>query len=157
MASDSSFMYADSGAGHGNYYRPIIAGTYSVTYSCSGCVSKTVDDIIVVNGEATIVDVELNCGTTGTTDKYQKTSDQISIIPNIRGIRVNFGTLKSIVKAYVYDMTGKMVKTLPLQTGSNNIIWNGLSNNNKKVSSGCYVLQVQTNDKKFSLPFALSN
>ncbi len=157
VESDSSFVYADSAGGHGNYYRPIIEGTYSVTYSCTGCTPKKVDNITVVNGQATIVNVELDCGSTGTNDTYQKMSDQISIISNTRGIRVNFGALKGIVKAYVYDVTGRLIKTLPLQAGSNNILWNGLSNNSKKAGSGCYVLQVQTGDKKFSQPFVLSN
>ena len=67
---DSSFMYADADASdpndplHGNYYRPIEEGTYDVTYSCPGCESKTVEDIVVKNGEATIVNVELDCGST---------------------------------------------------------------------------------------------
>ena len=58
---DSSWVYSDSA--NGDYYRPIIAGTYNVTFSCDGYVSKTISDVIVTNNNATVLDVELSTGT----------------------------------------------------------------------------------------------
>ena len=45
----------------GDYHRPILAGTYNVTYACSGYYPQTIS-VTVVNGEAVIQDVQLEAG-----------------------------------------------------------------------------------------------
>ena len=54
---DSSQVYTDPDVG--DYHRMIEAGTYSVEFSASGYVTKTVSGITVTDGAVTIVDVEL--------------------------------------------------------------------------------------------------
>ena len=44
---------------YGDYYRPIAAGTWTVTYSCPGYQTKTISNIVVTNGAATYLDVQL--------------------------------------------------------------------------------------------------
>ncbi len=44
----------------GNYHRPIYQGTYNVTYSAPGYQSRTINNITVTNGSATVVNVSLN-------------------------------------------------------------------------------------------------
>ncbi len=154
---DSSWVYADSSGGHGNYYRPIYQGNYDVTFSCEGCDPKTVDNISVQNGKATIVNVELDCGSTDIINNFHNVNTQISIVSFGRGIKINCGNLKGIVNAAVYDMNGKLVKTLPIKNGVGTLVWNGLNNGSQPVSSGCYIFQIQAADKKISQSFVLSN
>jgi len=150
---DSSFIYADSSGGHGNYYRPIIAGTYSVTYSCDGCQPKTVTDIQVKNGEATIVNVELDCGPTDAKINKKILKDHISIISHNNGISININNITTAGKAAIYDIKGKLIKNISVNPGTNNIMWNGLNNNAQKVGPGYYIFEIQISDKKVSLPF----
>lgn len=56
--ADSSFVYSNPVVG--NYHRYLINGTYSITYSAPGYISKTVNNVILTNGNATIVDVQLS-------------------------------------------------------------------------------------------------
>ncbi len=43
----------------GNYHRPILAGTYNVTYSAAGYVSQTINGITVTNGNTVIQNITL--------------------------------------------------------------------------------------------------
>lgn len=72
--SDSSFVYSNPIVG--NYHRYLSNGTYSITYSSPGYVSKTVNNIVLANGIATTVDVQLLkatpvSGFTTSIDEYQ--------------------------------------------------------------------------------------
>ncbi len=55
---DSSHVY--SSLPIGNYHRPIIAGTYSITYSAVGYQSQTVTGITVANKSTIVQDIQLN-------------------------------------------------------------------------------------------------
>ena len=154
---DSSFMYADSGGGHGNYYRPIYQGTYDVTYSCPGCESKTIEDISVTNGEATIVNVELDCGSTFVDAPQEIKKPDMLILPFKHGIKIYFKDLMHFGRAAIYDVNGKLIKTLSIEPGKKSILWDGISDNSGKASSGCYILQVKTGNKAFSQSFVLAN
>ena len=54
---DSSHVYSTSSIG--DYHRPIYQGTYSVTFSASGYVSKTINNVVVTDMNSTRVDVAL--------------------------------------------------------------------------------------------------
>ena len=157
---DSSFVYADSSGGHGNYYRPIINGTYDVTYSCPGCESKTVQNIQVENHKATVVNVQLDCGTTESSYNSQNASaPSISIVPFQGGIKINCVNTEGIIKAAVYNVQGKLINTLIVKPRmeSKNIVWDGFNNNAKKVGNGCYVLHIQSREGIFVKSFMISN
>lgn len=155
--SDSSWMYADRIDGLGDYYRPIYAGTYDVTYSCKDCESKTVRNIRVENGKATVVNVELDCGGTSIELDRQTVKRPISIMPYNKGIRISWGDLKGRIKTAIYDMNGKLVKILHLRTGQkgNITVWDGTGNSGAKVSAGCYVVHVKTAEGNFTRPFTI--
>lgn len=57
QANDSSHVYSSLPVG--NYHRPIIAGTYSITFSATGYQSQTITGIAVTNKNTTIRDVQL--------------------------------------------------------------------------------------------------
>ncbi|HOV11804.1 MAG TPA: M14 family zinc carboxypeptidase [Bacteroidales bacterium] len=57
QVNDSSQVY--SALPVGNYHKYMIAGTYSITYSAPGYTSKTVNNVVLANGSATVVNVTL--------------------------------------------------------------------------------------------------
>jgi len=57
QVDDSSQVY--SSLPLGNYYKYMIAGTYSFTFSAPGYTSKTVTGVTVTNGAATLLNVQL--------------------------------------------------------------------------------------------------
>ena len=58
---DSSWVY--SSLPIGNYYRPIYAGTYEITYSAQGYFPKTKSNVIAFNRNTTYVHIQLAPGT----------------------------------------------------------------------------------------------
>lgn len=61
-----------SSALHGEYYRILLPGTYSLTFSSPGYVSQTVNNINVVGGTPTVLDIQLSPAPRG----------EISLIPD---------------------------------------------------------------------------
>ncbi len=57
QTNDSSHVY--SALPVGNYHKYMIAGTYSITYSAPGYTSKTINNVALANGSATVVNVTL--------------------------------------------------------------------------------------------------
>jgi hypothetical protein len=55
---DSSHVYSSLPVG--NYHRPIHQGTYNVTFSAPGYISQTINGIVVTNGTASVVNVNLS-------------------------------------------------------------------------------------------------
>ncbi|HNX07921.1 MAG TPA: M14 family zinc carboxypeptidase [Bacteroidales bacterium] len=58
QADDSSQVY--SALPVGNYHKYMNAGTYSITYSAPGYLSKTINNMVLINGQASTVDVALS-------------------------------------------------------------------------------------------------
>ena len=97
--NDSSWVF--SHLPHGDYYRTIYEGTYDVTFSCDGYYPKTITGVEVKNNEATILNVKLRKIQTG-------------IIPEINTLKgISFNNWERVKKIEIYNLTGKMVKTLP--------------------------------------------
>ncbi|MEI6765780.1 MAG: M14 family zinc carboxypeptidase [Bacteroidota bacterium] len=86
VITDSSFVY--SALPVGNYHRPLINGTYSLTYSAPGYQSKTITGIVVNNGSATIRNIVLRPTSLPNADF---TSDVVNTCSGI----VNFTNLSS--------------------------------------------------------------
>lgn len=57
QANDSSHVY--SALPVGNYHKYMNSGTYSLTFSAPGYTSKTVNNVVLVNGTATYINVSL--------------------------------------------------------------------------------------------------
>jgi PKD repeat protein len=88
--TDSSFVYSNPIVG--NYHRYMINGTYSITYSAPGYVSKTVNNIVLANGSATTVNVQLS-----------KAKPVSGFTNSINGFQVNFTNTSSGATSYHWD------------------------------------------------------
>lgn len=150
---DSSFVYSDSSGKHGNYYRPIYAGTYDVTFSCEWYQPITIENVVVRNNEATIVDVEFYPTVINNTD-LTSGKNHVSIVPFSKGVKIVFSGSKNNIKAGIYDINGRLVKRLTKR--QQEVVWNGLDNSGQSVSIGCYIFQVDLGDKTLAKRFILS-
>ncbi len=151
--TDSSWVHAD--LPHGNYYRPIYAGTYSVEFSHDSCESKTVNNIRVRNGQATIVDVELNCDFVGVENRLKNLAKEVTVIPLGNMIKINWQNLNRGVNVAIFDMHGRMVRHLDTKSmlKTQSLFWDGKNMYGRRVSSGCYVIHINTEQGKFTKPF----
>ena len=64
----------------------------------------------------------------------------------------------SDVSLYIYDMQGRVVKTLVsnnLDAGSHSIVWNGLNDNGVQVSSGMYLVRMEANGQAYQQAITL--
>lgn len=80
IEEDNSYVF--SREDFGNYYRPLKAGTYSVTFSAEGYGPQTFTDVVIQNNQATELNVQLQAGF------YANFSADITRIPE--GGTVNF-------------------------------------------------------------------
>lgn len=151
VASDSTQMYGD--LPHGNYYRPIVAGTWNVTYSCPGCTSKTVSGIVVQNSRATIVNVKLHCTPTAVEPVWKQQNNTFSITAVNGSISINCGALRGVIRVGIYDIQGKLVQamTVPAREKNMTVTWNA-----PRTGTGCYVARVESSEGNFQKPFILS-
>lgn len=153
---DSSHVYAD--LPHGNYYRPIIAGTYSITFSCKDYFPRTISGMQVKNNAATILDVKLLSSITGNKPFSQNLGQNISINVQKRGAIIYLHQAQDISTIAIYALNGTVVKTFSHSPGTPNsrIFWNGLSNSGNKVSPGYYIVKLENNQQTYTKPIILS-
>lgn len=147
----NSHVYSD--LPHGNFHRPIAKGTYSLTFSCDGCEDKTINNVVVNNGKATIVNAELTCDVTANNYKMQNIHSQFAIIPHKNGLTINFSKPITVFKASLYDMQGKRISDLFFHNTTQRAIpnWQGtFKQGHHNLKSGCYVLNLITSYGKVS-------
>ena len=152
---DSSWVY--SHLPHGDYYRPIFEGSYDITFSSEGYIPKTVTGVQVKNNEAVVLDVELVKDVTGII--YKNKTPKLTINVCSSQVKISFNNnLNSYLQLLIFDVSGRLVKTLHSGRGAGNcvITWNGVDNNNSTVSSGCYIVQVKAKGNSYSKNFMFS-
>lgn len=96
----------------GNYHRPIASGSFSVTYSSPGYVSKTLS-LDVNECESLVQDVQLVPVGYGVDNPL---ANAIQLYPNPSNgqIFIN-GNQLAMEKISIYDVCGKMVKSIPAE------------------------------------------
>ena len=124
----------------GKYYRPIKAGTYTVTYSADGYVSKTIQ-VTTTDGTAQQIDVQLVPeGYVPDSGEAVElfASHQLLVYPdpvgNVMHIRAD-GQWQN-AEAMVYDATGRQVMNFNL-AGENTSV------DVSKLAKGTYFVQVR--------------
>jgi hypothetical protein len=132
---DSSWVY--SHLPHGDYYRPIYAGTYSVRFSAAGYVPEIVENVTVTNRQATVLNVKLVPEGVGGIENNQ-VSRQISIYPNpAQGNILHYESTVRVTSISILDLTGKEIKRTDVD-GMNREIEVG------SLESGMYFVRFET-------------
>lgn len=113
--TDTSWIFSDSICG--DYHRMINQGSYSIKFSAPNYYEKTVSGIQVTNDSTTILNVVLRSNVTSLNrndeiindfELFQNYPNPFNPVTNIK-----FRIFKSdFVKINIYDLTGKMIKSL---------------------------------------------
>ena len=103
---DNSQVYSSLPVG--NYNRLIYEGGYSVTYSAEGYISKVINDINVVNENATFVNVQLSPIVEGLTEE-ELLAEKILIYPNPVKDQVNILLPEKVNEISISNISGQTV------------------------------------------------
>ena len=138
---DSSHVY--SNLPFGNYYRHLFAGNYSVTFSTSGYIPKTVY-VNIINKTSLVKDIQLVA--IGTDIESNNSDNLFTIYPNPANqkCRIQVNSIK-IDEILVYDIWGKLIfqkhltnmeQSFDLNTScfANGLYYLVLTNNNEKIN-----------------------
>jgi hypothetical protein len=141
---DSSHIYAI--LPHGDYYRPIFQGSYSVEYSHDGYYSKVISGVSVENDIPTILDVQLRPIGSGIDNDLNQLNKDITITHNRGNIIIYCPDIEIIKHAAIYSARGKMIRQFNPEnfTKSGTIIWDGMSHFGNCVNNGCYIFYINT-------------
>ncbi len=143
---DSAEVYSDST--FGKYYRLILQGTYSITYSSPGHYSKTINNIFVKNDSTTTVNVLLRPFPVSVTNNGTGIPSEFSLGQNFPNpfnpsTTINVSIPKeSEITLKIYDITGKEVSSLAdgiLKAGLYKFTFNA-----SELPSGVYFYKLQT-------------
>ena len=133
---------------NGTYFIELVPGTYDVTATLAGYGSETIEDVVVIEGNATTgINFWL---VTGSEDILIAATQLNGNYPNPFNPVTNIAySLKETgkVKIEVYNLKGQLVKTLIndiKETGDYTAIWNGTDTSNKPVSSGVYFYKMES-------------
>ena len=147
---DNSEVYTSS---FGAYYRPILAGTYDITFSLQDYQSKTIENVSATNKQTTILDVRLWDGTTNVGAQYVAQKANISIVPFQKGIKINYKNAGKISNAGIFNLNGSLVQLLPIKE---TITWDGKNSKGYTTSNGCYIAKLVTDKKILTKRFVLT-
>jgi hypothetical protein len=106
---DSSYVYTDPQVG--DYHRLLKGGSYNVTYSATGYLSKTIT-VQIADRQTTVLNVKLSRGTQSTNILASGQPD-IKIYPNpvLNGSTIIIESENPIQMLIVRDITGKIINS----------------------------------------------
>lgn len=137
---------------HGDFYRPVLAGTYSVRFTCEDYYPKTVS-VTVQNGQASVLDVKLV--STRTSTEYIRsitTPDNIVVIPTPGNVRIVYNHINPDLPVGIYSLKGTLVREVyPKEMIG--IVWDGCDRNGRAAGNGYYFVRIQSGVQSFSQQF----
>ncbi|MBN1982894.1 MAG: carboxypeptidase regulatory-like domain-containing protein [Chitinivibrionales bacterium] len=136
------FSYDDGG-----YYRLLSTGTYDVTFSHNEYRSTTIKAVSVENLKKTELNVKLYPLNTGIMNVPAATALRLSIHKNHEGITFGWSRGSAGAQAYIYNASGELVSSISTTTTqTREITWKGTISDIAKSASGCYIVDLRTND-----------
>jgi hypothetical protein len=148
---DNAEVFSDS---LGFYCRYTSKGNYTLTFSADGYKTKEFRNFEIDDyGKKYPLDVEL-CPPVSIINGLTTDNIQVSVIPSNRGIRIACDQFNSDSKVEIYNLTGKLVKVLPVY--KKEVIWNGMNNRHQNMNNGCYICRVIIDNKALTKNFTLN-
>lgn len=153
---DNEQSYVFSEKPHGDFWRPILAGTYEVEFTCNGYQSHTEKNVSVKNDEATVLNIKLWPDGTGINYDQKINNADIIITPYTREfVKITFSVNPGNIKAGVFDISGRLIRSLYTK-GNTCILWDGSDDSGSQVPNGCYVLRVSGGGNTMTKNFVVS-
>jgi hypothetical protein len=149
---DSAYTYADSA---GFYLRFILQGSWNLTFSAPGYISKTIAITVSSYGVKYPLDVELDPIGTAVSDRVFLPVHISKIVPYGNGIRIDFGSAPASARVCIYSMDGSLVRQLTAASVSS-ILWDGTDGCGRFVRNGCYVIKATSAAGKMLKSFIMN-
>jgi hypothetical protein len=93
---------------NGDYHRYLFQGSYSVTYSAEGYISKTIPSVSIANNETTVLDVQLMKNNVYIKENL---AHNLQLFPQPASSYITVNNLpKTISSVYILDVLGKRVR-----------------------------------------------
>jgi len=148
-------VYTDS---IGDYHRMLLSGSYDITFSKTGYVSKTITGIRVNYDSLTSLDAALAKDPAGVAGNPCEIVCQrlklLKTFPNpLQGlVTISFQLSEpSGCKLKIYNAAGQLVKTLfdgPKDPGTYDILWDGADNSGRKTAEGVYYFSLSAGGQR---------
>jgi len=143
---DSSHVFTSPDLG--GYFRPIEAGTYTLTFTKDEYHPQTITNVTVIDLEATLLDVQLvPLVITGVAKEYPEGAFTLGLLPG-GGVILQGAALHNALSAHIYNLSGKLVSHL---NGTGSLRWNSQGTAPK----GLYFVKLAQGPFKTTLPFVL--
>ncbi len=157
---DNEQSYVYSKFPHGDFWRPIIAGTYDVEFSLDGYLTHVEENVQVRNDEATVLNIVMWAEGTGTINNEGIQKDALTVTPcNGRYVNINLTNQSGLNGLGIFDISGRLIKQISLKSGSVNstVVWDGADARGRQVGNGCYLVKtVGSGSKTLTKSFILS-
>jgi len=144
---DMDNSWVSSRPENGNYFRPIFAGEYNITFSADEYQTKTINQVSITNRELTTLDVELVYTGSGVYDISASSDFQIGPNPNSGKVYLTYhGKQNHDCEIQVLNIMGEMVMQVQqhFSTGSTSLILDI-----EQQSTGIYFVTITS--EKFNL------
>ncbi|MBN2829736.1 MAG: carboxypeptidase regulatory-like domain-containing protein [Candidatus Cloacimonetes bacterium] len=133
---------------HGSYLLPLVQGTWNISFRPGIHTEFTVNDVIVIADEETVLDYLYDFTATEEEEQPVTRTELNSLFPNpfnpTTTILFTLGE-KANVSLKVYDVKGRLIRKLVdeiMIPGQHYTEWNGLDENDNSVSSGIYFIHM---------------
>lgn len=137
----------------GRYVKYMNKGKHKFIFKKDGYQTKEIPNFDISSyTERYDLNVKLWDGTTGIENNTALNKNTIKITPLRNGIRINTGTLSKNALIGIYNVSGKLVTTLP----ASNAVWEGRDRSGKVVSNGCYIVRIKNGNQNLSKSFILN-
>lgn len=137
---------------HGDYYKVLPTGTWDVTITADGYEPQTIQNVTTTWGAATVLDVALGDTTSGTGQIVPRLLIDVGPNPFNPSLRVRFEVpADGRATLRVYDVQGRLVRTLAdavLDQGEHFRDWDGATDSGRQVSSGSYIVRLESGGRE---------
>jgi hypothetical protein len=153
----------------GDYYRLLLPGTYTLRFSADGYEPLTVNDVVVEDEEATILDVQLYPEGSDVADLDSPAERARLFPPRPNPLSPGRGSVRLLLdlpvsspyEAAVHDASGRMIREMAGRgsssdgTGRRWIVWDGTTSRGDAAPAGIYWVRVRVGDEVLCRPVSV--
>jgi len=156
VGHDEENTYTYTEKEHGDFWRPINKGTYTLKITADDYLMKTIEDVSVENDKATVLDIKLDPATPINHEIGELVhSASLKIMPAVNGQVTISHALAGNTGIALYDLSGRQVRSFDCSPKSS-VVWDGRDLSGNPVGNGCYLIRLTNSNKSMTKSFILS-